>query len=74
MFNALDDIVDKYNNTYHNRIKINPIDVRSNSYAGYNVGSNAKNAKFKIGNHVRISKYKIFSLKDLFLIGLKKFL
>ena len=34
------------------------IDVKSNCYAEYNVDSNAKEAKFKIGDHVRISKYK----------------
>ena len=35
-----------------------PTDVKSNSYAEYNVDSNDKNPKFKIGDHVRISKYK----------------
>ena len=35
-----------------------PIDVKSNSYAEYNVDFNAKDPKFKIGDHVRISKYK----------------
>ena len=47
-FDVLDDIVDKYNNTYHRTIKMNPIDV----------DSNVKDANFKIGDHVRISKYK----------------
>ena len=57
-FDVLNDIVDKYNNTYHNTIKMMPIDVKSDSYAEYNVDSNAKDPKFKIGHHVRISKYK----------------
>ena len=35
-----------------------PIDVKSNPYAEYNVEPNAKDAEFKIGDHVRISKYK----------------
>ena len=35
-----------------------PIDLKSNSYAKCNADSNAKDAKFKIGDHVRISKYK----------------
>ena len=35
-----------------------PIDVKSKSYAEYKADSNVKDAKFKIGNHVRISKYK----------------
>ena len=29
----LNDIVDKYNNTYHSNIKMKPFDVKSNSYA-----------------------------------------
>ena len=57
-FDVLDNNVDKYNNAYHNTIKMKPIDHKSNSYAKYNVDSNAKDAKFKIGDHVRISKYK----------------
>ena len=35
-----------------------PIDVTSDSYAEYNEDSNKKNPKFKVGDHVRISKYK----------------
>ena len=35
-----------------------PFDVKCNSCAEYNVDSNAKDPKFKIGNNVRISKYK----------------
>ena len=35
-----------------------PIDVRSDSYAEYNVYSNEKDPKLKVGDHVRISKYK----------------
>ena len=54
-FNALDDIIDKLNNTVHRTIKIKPIDVTSDSYVEYSENS-------KVGDHVRISKYKsIFS-------------
>ena len=35
-----------------------PIDVTPNSYAGYKEDSNEKDPKFKVGDHVRISKYK----------------
>ena len=35
-----------------------PIDVASDSYADYNEDSNKKNPKFKVGDCVRISKYK----------------
>ena len=41
-FHVLDDIVDNYNNTYHRTIKMKPIDVKPDSYAEYNVGSNEK--------------------------------
>ena len=35
-----------------------PIDVTSDSYAEYNEDSNVTKPKFKVGDHVRISKYK----------------
>ena len=57
-FGVLKDIVDKYNNTYYRTIKMRPIDVKSDSYAKYNVDSNDKDPKFKISDHVRISEYK----------------
>ena len=55
-FDALDDIVNKYNNTAHRTIKIKPIDVTSDSYAEHNEDSNEKSPTFKAGDHVRISK------------------
>ena len=55
---VMDDIIDKYNNTYHTTIKMKPIDVKSGAYAEYNVDFNAKDPKFKISDHVRIAKYK----------------
>ena len=57
-FYVLNEIVDKYNNTVHRTIKMKPIDVTSDSYAEYNKDFNKKNPKFKVGGHVRISKYK----------------
>ena len=41
-----------------------PIDVQCNSYAKYNVDSNAKDPKFKIGDHVRTPKYKSIFAKE----------
>ena len=58
-FHALDDIVNKYNNTIHRTIKMKPTEVTSDSYAEYNEDSN----KFKVDDHVRISKYKNISAK-----------
>ena len=57
-FDVLDDIVSKYNNTYHKTIKMKPLDVGNNSFAEYNGESNEKYPKFKVGDHVRISKFK----------------
>ena len=45
-------------NTIHGTIKIKPIDVTDNSFAEYNKEFNKKGSKFKVGDHVRISKYK----------------
>ena len=70
----LDDIVNKYNNTVHRTIKMKPIDVTSDSYAEYNEDSNKKDPKFKVGGHVRISKYKNIFAKGYTQIGQKKFL
>ena len=65
----LDDIVNKYNNTYHITIKMKPIDVKSNTYI------NDKNPKLIIGDNVRISKHKnVFLQEATFQIGLKKLL
>ena len=61
-FDVLDDIVNKHNNTVQRTIKMKPIDFTSDSYAKYNEDSNVTKPKLKVGNHVRISKYKnIFS-------------
>ena len=61
-FDVLDDIVDKYNNTWHSSIKMKPKDVTDDSFAEYSEESNKKDPKFKIGDNVRISKYKnVFS-------------
>ena len=54
----LDDIVKKYNNTYHTSIKMKPADVEDNTYIDFRKEVNDKNPKFKVGDHVRISKYK----------------
>ena len=63
-FDVLDDIVDKCNNTVHRTIKMKPIDVMGDSYAEGNEGLNKKDPKIKVGDHVRISKYKnIFAKK-----------
>ena len=54
----LDDIVNEYNNTYHTTIKMKPIDVKDNTYINTDKKINNKDPKFKVGDRVRISKYK----------------
>ena len=41
-----------------------PIDVRSDSYAEYNEDFNKKYPKFKVGDHVRVSKHKNIFAKE----------
>ena len=55
-FDVLEDIVNKYSNTVHRTLKMNSIDVTSDSYAEYNEGFSEKDPKFKVGHLVRISK------------------
>ena len=50
----LDDIVSKYNDTYHRTIKMKPVDVKSNTYIDSNKKITNKYPKFKIGDFVRI--------------------
>ena len=54
----LDDIVNEYNNAYHSTIKVKPVDVKSNTYINFSKQINDEDSKFKIGDIVRISKYK----------------
>ena len=54
----LGNIVNKYKNAYHRRIKMKPGDVKSNAHIDSSKEINNKDPKFKIGDIVRISKYK----------------
>ena len=54
----LDDIVGEYNNTYHRKIKMKPVNVKNNTYIDFKKEVNDKDPKFKVGDHVRTSKYK----------------
>ena len=59
----LDDIANKYNNRYHSTIKMKPVDIKSSAYIDFDRKNNKGEPKFKVGDHVRISKYKKISLK-----------
>ena len=54
----LDDIVNKYKNTYHSTMKMKTVDVKSSTYIDSSKKNNDKDPTFKIGDIVRISKYK----------------
>ena len=56
--NKLDDIVNKYNNTYHRIITMKIVNVNPSMYINFNKENNKEGSKFKVGDHIRISKYK----------------
>ena len=56
--NKLEDIFNKYNNTNHKTVKMNSVDVKQNACINPSKEINDKDSKLKIGDIVRISKYK----------------
>ena len=60
----LDDIVNKYNNSYHSTIETKSVDVKSNIYTKSSKEVNEKDSKFKIGDIVSIPKYNNIFAKD----------
>ena len=54
----LDDTVLNYKNKKHSTTKMKPIDVRDNTYRDFGKEVNDNDPKLKVGDHVRISKYK----------------
>ena len=59
----LDDIFSKNNNTYHSTIKIKLVDAKSDIYIDFDKKSSKEDPKFKVDDHVRMSKYKIIFTK-----------
>ena len=66
-YDVLDDIVNEYNNTKHSTIKMKPIDVGDNTTKSsslkrnkrvYIGEHNEKDSRYKVGDRVRISKFK----------------
>ena len=66
-YDVLDDVVNKYNNAKHSTIKMKPIDVgdttkssslECNNKRVYIDEHNEKDSRFKVGDRVRISKFK----------------
>ena len=73
-YDVLDDIVNKYYNIKHSTIKLKSIDVKDNNKRVYIDEHNEKDSRFKVGDRVRISKFKNNLLKDISLIGVLKYL
>ena len=57
-YDVLDDVVNKYNNTKHNTIKMKPKDVKNDNNRVYIDEYNKQSAKFNVNDRVRISKSK----------------
>ena len=60
----LDETVNKYNNKYHIIIKIKFVPVNSRTNIDFNKENNKEDPKFKVGDNVRISKYKNMFAED----------
>ena len=58
VYYVLDDIVNEYNNTKHNTIKMKPKDVGNNNKRVYIDEHNEKRSRLKVGDKVGISKFK----------------
>ena len=69
----LDDIVNKYNNTYHTAIKMKSVDVKPSISIDVNKAINDKDPKFKLVIFLEYQNIKIFLQKVTLHIGLKKF-
>ena len=54
--NKLNDMVNKYNNTYHRTIKMKPVDVKSSASVDFDKKNNKEDPKFKVGDCIRIPK------------------
>ena len=56
-YDVLDDVVNEYNSTKHGTVKMKPIDVIDNKRVNNNE-HNEKDSRFKVGDRVRIYKFK----------------
>ena len=57
-YDVLDDVVNEYNTTKHNTIKIKPKDIKKDNNRVYIDEHNKKSTRFNVGDRVRISKFK----------------
>ena len=54
----LENIVNRYNNTYHKTNKIKSVDVTPSVYIDFNKENNSEGPRFKVGDDIKISKYR----------------
>ena len=57
-YDVLDGVVNEYNNTKHNTIKMKPKDVKNDNNRVYIDEYNKKSARFNVNDRVRISKFE----------------
>ena len=69
----LDDIVNKYNNTYR-KLKMKPVNVKPSIYIDFNKENNKEGPKLKLVIMLEYQNIKTFLQKAIFPISLKKFL
>ena len=73
-YDVLDDIVNKYNNTKHNTIKMKPKDVKNDNNRVYIDEHNKKVIDIIKVIELEYLNLKIYLLKDILLIGVEKYL
>ena len=69
---CLNKLVHQYKNTYHHSINKKPCNADFSAVIE-KIETNSKAPKFKVNDRVRITKYKIFSVKVTLKIGQKKY-
>ena len=57
-YDVLDDVVNEYNNTKHNNIKMKPKDIKNDNNRVYIDEHYKKSARYNVSGRVRISKFK----------------
>ena len=70
----LEDIVNKYSNTYHSTIKMEPVNIKANTYLDSSKEINNKDPKFNIFILLKYQNVKMILQKITLQICLKKFL
>ena len=70
----LEDIVNKYSNTYHSTIEMEPVNIKANTYLDSSKEINNKDPKFNIFILLKYQNVKMILQKITLQICLKKFL